>query len=191
MRSIPVVLLTASVLALLSACSSATVTSPAGKVADTAASALEKTLGTRPDIDCGAKTIAIVKGKTVTCDLTDPGDGSVYDVTITFTSVEGTKYHIDVKVADTPKSGPTDAPSAGGASATVPEADFAALAAKALAPKLGFTPDISCADDPVTIKVDAVEKCRFTDSSGATHDVSVTVTAFDGSSYDIDALVTS
>ncbi|HXR44928.1 MAG TPA: DUF4333 domain-containing protein, partial [Pseudolysinimonas sp.] len=155
-RSIPVALLAASALLLLSACSfSTTVTSPAGKVASTAESALEKKVGSRPDIDCGDKPITIVKGKTITCDLTDPGDGSVYDVKITFTSVQGTKYHIDVKVADTPKTGPTDAPSDGGPSATVPQADFAALAAKALAPKLGFTPAITCADDPVTIKVDA------------------------------------
>ncbi len=159
------------------------------KLAVTAAKALAAKVGTTPDMDCGSDDIIIVKGKKVSCELTD-ADGLVYDVAVTFTSVKGSTYRIDVKVADAAKNAPT--PTVGpGSSPTVKGTDIAQLAAEALAPSLGFTPDISCADAEVPIAVGNTEGCRFTDPSGVDHDVTVTITTFDGSHYSIDAKVTS
>jgi hypothetical protein len=78
----------------------------------------------------------------------------------------------------------------GDAAPTVPGTDIADLAAQALTPQLGFAPDMSCADQNVSIVVGNTAACRFTDSSGASHDVTVTITEFDGSNYSIDAEVT-
>ncbi|HEY4151745.1 MAG TPA: DUF4333 domain-containing protein [Pseudolysinimonas sp.] len=183
------VLLAASVLLALAGCSfgvQAGPTTSAEKVADTAAKALEAKVGTLPNIDCGHDDIIVVKGKKITCELTDT-DGLTYDVAITFTSVKGSTYHIDVKVADTAKNAPT--PTAG-AGATVPGTDIAALAAQALTTQLGSAPDMSCADETVSIVVGNTAACSFTDAAGATHDVTVTITEFDGSNYTIDAKVT-
>jgi hypothetical protein len=163
-------------------------TTTAEKVAETAAKALEAKVGTRPDIDCGHADIIVVKGKKITCELTD-ADGLIYDVAVTFTSVKGSVYHIDVKVADTAKNAPSPTIPAGDAP-TVPGTDIAALAAQALTKQLGSPPDMSCADATVSIAVGNTAACSFTDASGATHDVTVTITEFDGSNYTIDAKVT-
>jgi hypothetical protein len=158
------------------------------KLAATAAKALAEKVGSTPDIDCGTDDIIIVKGKKVTCELTDT-DGLIYDTVVTFTSVKGSTYHIDVKVADAAKNAPTPTVDPG-SSPTVKGTDIAQLAAEALEPSLTFTPDISCADDEVPIAVGNTENCQFTDSTGGVHDVLVTITKFDGSNYSIDAKVT-
>jgi len=157
-------------------------------VAQTAAKALAAKVGSTPSIDCGNDDIVVVKGKKITCELTDT-DGLIYDVAITFTSVKGKTYHIDVKVADTAKNAPTPTVDPG-STPTVKGTDIAQLAAQALSPSLKFTPDISCADEDVKIAVGNTEACRFTDPSGVAHDVTVTITKFDGSNYSIDAKVT-
>jgi len=157
-------------------------------VAQTAAKALAAKVGSTPAIDCGNDDIIVVKNKKITCELTDT-DGLIYDVAITFTSVKGKTYHIDVKVADTAKNAPTPTVDPG-STPTVKGTDIAQLAAQALSPSLKFTPDISCADENVKIAVGNTEACTFTDPSGAAHDVTVTITKFDGSNYSIDAKVT-
>jgi len=156
-------------------------------VAKTAAQALAEQVGSTPALDCGSDDIIVVKGKKITCELTDT-DGLIYDVAVTFTSVKGSTYHIDVKVADTAKNAPTPTVDPGSAP-TVKGTDIAQLAAQALTPSLGFAPDISCADDDVPIAVGNTESCGFTDASGADHNVTVTITEFDGSNYSIDAKV--
>jgi hypothetical protein len=157
-------------------------------VAQTAAKALADQVGSTPTIDCGSDDIVVVKGKKITCELTDT-DGLTYDVAITFTSVKGTSYHIDVKVADTAKNAPTPTVDPG-STPTVKGTDIAQLAAQALSPSPKFTPDMSCADEDVPIAVGNTEACTFTDSAGAVHHVTVTITKFDGSNYSIDAKVT-
>ena len=157
-------------------------------VAKTAAKALAAQVGSTPAIDCGSDDVVVVKGKKITCELTDT-DGLIYDVAITFTSVKGSTYHIDVKVADTAKNAPSPTVDPGSAP-TVKGTDIAQLAAEALASSLQFTPDISCVDEDVPIAVGNTEACKFTDPSGVAHDVTVTITKFDGSNYSIDAKVT-
>ena len=194
MRSRPFVplLVAASLLLVLAGCSFQAEAGPTvsgASVAKTAAKALEAKVGTSPDIDCGTDDIIVVKGKKVTCELTDT-DGLVYDVAVTFTSVKGSTYHIDVKVADAAKNAPSPTVPAGGAAPTVPGTDIAALAAQALTKQLGSAPDMSCADENVTIVVGNTAACSFTDAAGAFHDVTVTISEFDGSQYTIDAKVT-
>lgn len=191
-RSLAPVLAAASLLLIaLAACSvhaEAGPTVSGASVAKTAAKALAAQVGSTPSIDCGNDDIIVVKGKKITCELTDT-DGLIYDVAITFTSVKGKTYHIDVKVADTAKNAPTPTVDPG-SSPTVKGTDIAQLAAQALSPSLTFTPDMTCADDEVKIVVGNTEACRFTDPSGVDHDVTVTITKFDGSNYSIDAKVT-
>jgi len=186
-----IVTVTAAVL-VLAGCS---VTAEAGptvsgaSVAKTAAKALEAKVGSSPAIDCGSDDIVVVKGKKITCELTDT-DGLIYDVAITFTSVKGSTYHIDVKVADTAKNAPSPTVSSGADAPTVPGTDIAKLAAQALTKQLGSAPDMSCDDAQVSIVVGNTAACGFTDAAGAHHDVTVTITEFDGSNYTIDAKVT-
>ncbi|MFG3339962.1 DUF4333 domain-containing protein [Glycomyces sp. NPDC048151] len=87
--------------AALAACTFGTPTVPADELADTAEGALEEEVGQRPEIDCGGEDIEVVEGEDVTCVLTDPASGTEYDTVITFTSVDGTDFEIDVQVADT------------------------------------------------------------------------------------------
>jgi len=194
MRSHPLAPVLAAASLLLLALAGCSVQAEAGptvsgaSVAQTAAKALAAKVGSTPAIDCGNDDIVVVKGKKITCELTDT-DGLIYDVAITFTSVKGKTYHIDVKVADTAKNAPTPTVDPG-STPTVTGTDIAQLAAQALSPSLKFTPDISCADEDVKIAVGNTEACRFTEPSGGAHDVTVTITKFDGSNYSIDAKVT-
>ena len=66
------------------------------------AKALE-TNGVRPNIDCGSDPIPLVNGTTVICALSVDGDPNVYDVTVVISEVDGTNYHFNAKVADTPR----------------------------------------------------------------------------------------
>lgn len=191
-RPISVLVTAAAAMLVLAGCSFTAEAGPsvsASKVAATAAKALAAKVGSTPKIDCGSDDIILVKGKKITCELTDT-DGLIYDVAVTFTSVSGSTYNIDVKVANTAKNAPSPTVSSGSGDApTVPGTDIAQLAAGALESQLGFAPDISCADDVVPIVVGGTEACGFTDPSGTAHDVTVTITEFDGSNYSIDAKV--
>lgn len=73
-------------------------------LATKAEDALEKEIGSRPEIDCGTTSIDLVDGKLTVCDLTDPSSGNVYATDVTIRNVDGTRFGIDVKVADAPKS---------------------------------------------------------------------------------------
>ena len=193
-RSVTPIVAAATLLLALAGCSFSAEAGPTvsgDKLAQTAAKALGDKVGVAaPDIDCGSDDIIVVKGKKVTCELTDT-DGLIYDVAVTFTSVKGSTYHIDVKVADTAKNAPSPTVSDSGSGApTVPGTDIADLASQALTSQLGFAPDMSCADENVSIVVGNTAACSFTDPSGSTHDVKVTITKFDGSNYSIDAEVT-
>lgn len=100
---------TAAVLGIvtLSACSvsaSANLTVTPGKVATEAEEALEKVVGSRPEVDCGDEQVDLVDGTVVACELTDPTTGSRYDTAVTLSEVDGTSFHIDVDVAEEPKA---------------------------------------------------------------------------------------
>jgi hypothetical protein len=182
----------AAALLVLAGCSFSAEAGPTvsgSSVAKTAAKALEAKVGSSPAIDCGNDDIVVVKGKKITCELTDT-DGLIYDVAITFTSVKGSTYHIDVKVADTAKNAPSPTVSSGAEAPTVPGTDIADLAAQALTKQLGSAPDMTCADENVSVAVGNTAACGFTDAAGAHHDVTVTITEFDGSNYTIDAKIT-
>ncbi|MCB7135641.1 hypothetical protein [Cellulosimicrobium marinum] len=89
--------------AALGACSvSANLTVPASKIAEDAERALAE-IG-EADVDCGDEAVDLVNDEVVECELTDPATGTVFDTTVTLSEVDGTDYHVDVKVAETPKS---------------------------------------------------------------------------------------
>jgi hypothetical protein len=75
----------------------------AERLAEAAADALEPQLGTRPDIDCGELNLTVFEGRRTYCDLNDT-DGSVYEVTLTVTEIDGTDFYFDIAVAETPRS---------------------------------------------------------------------------------------
>jgi hypothetical protein len=72
---------------------------PAEDLAAAAADALEEQVGMRPESD--GIDIPIYEGRQTYCDLID-GE-SVYEVTITVASIEGTAFDFDIVVADAPK----------------------------------------------------------------------------------------
>jgi len=101
-RSIALVPAAALVAVALTACSvNANLTVPASKIAQDAEGALAE-IG-EADVDCGEESVDLVDGEVVECELTDPASGNVYDTTVTLSEVDGTDYHVDVKVAETPK----------------------------------------------------------------------------------------
>lgn len=69
----------------------------------TAEDALEKQVGSRPDIDCGTEVIDLVTGTVVPCILTDPTSGEQFDAPVTIEGVDGSNYTIGVQVADVPR----------------------------------------------------------------------------------------
>lgn len=70
-----------------------------------AASSLTASLGTTitdADIDCGANPVVLADDLSMVCALTDPGNGAVYDTTLTFTDLEQGAF--DIAIADAPRS---------------------------------------------------------------------------------------
>jgi hypothetical protein len=186
----PLAILALATTALLSGCVGGTLTASADLVASTAEDALEQSVGTRPAIDCGTEDFPIVNDTKRTCLLTDPTSGLEYDATVTIIKVDGANFSVDVQVADAPNNPPVDDT---GTTTTpnVPSSDLAALASSALAGELGFTPEITCPPGDVQVVVDTAITCSFADPDSVDHDVLITITEFDGSSYSISALVTT
>ncbi|MBX3087660.1 MAG: DUF4333 domain-containing protein [Cryobacterium sp.] len=78
-------------------------TVPASSVATAAENALEATVGSRPEVDCGDDDVPLVDGTVVDCVLTDPATGKTYDTTVKISEVKGTNYRVDVDVAPQPR----------------------------------------------------------------------------------------
>lgn len=96
-------LLVAATAILLTGCSlSTTPTADPADVAATAADALEQQVGSRPDMDCGTRSVQIVDGTVVECVLTDPATGLEYDAPVTISDVNGLDYLVSVQVAAEP-----------------------------------------------------------------------------------------
>ncbi|CAN5320156.1 hypothetical protein BH11ACT3_BH11ACT3_03580 [soil metagenome] len=163
------------------------------EVAKTSEDALEKEVGTRPDIDCGQDPIPLKVNTDITCVLTDPTTELEFDIVITFTKVESDgKYALDLQVADAPNNAPepTVEPTDPDAAPTVTGDDIAGLVVQALTPGLGFVPAVSCPEQVVQVVIDNTTYCSYDDDAGS-HDVEVTITSFDGSNYEISAQVIS
>lgn len=62
---------------------------------------VEQPLGLE-NFDCGEGSIVLGAGNTAVCALTDPGSGSIYDATLTFTDTQAGAF--DIVVADEPRS---------------------------------------------------------------------------------------
>jgi hypothetical protein len=132
-------------------------------------------------IDCGAKRVPVAEGGVARCRLTEVD--KVYAVTIRFSKVKGTRYSFDATVATKPES---TLPQPG----SVRGDAVAQLAAQALAPRIGFTPQLTCTDRQVPLKVGYVEKCAFSADDGH-HVAEVTVSRWDGTDCSVTAKVVS
>jgi hypothetical protein len=107
MKIVSALVLSSALLVGLAGCSlTASATVPAANIANTAAHALQKTVGlaTTPKMDCGKAGITLAVGKKVDCTVTDPTNGKDYDAVVTITKISGSKYSIDVQVAKTPNN---------------------------------------------------------------------------------------
>jgi hypothetical protein len=192
-RNLTLAVAGAAAVLLLSGCSiSLTPQIPqvdASDVATAVADKLEEQVGNRPDVDCGNNKVQLEVNSTLTCVLTDPGTGLEYDTVVTFTSVKGTTYEFDFKVADSPNNPPE--PTVNPDAPTVPGEDIAALVVTALTPQLEAPPVVTCPEPEVEIAVDNTTYCTFDDEDG-THDVTVTITSYDPAKgeYTINAQVT-
>lgn len=175
----------------LTACGAGTPTASADAVASAAADSLEKQLGQRPEIDCGTETVTLEEGKKVECILTDPGDGKVYDTTVTITNVDGAKWKADVKVADTPRdtsSSPSESPvqseSPAQETLTVPSSEVAAAVADTLEPKLGQRPEIDCGDVNLILSEGRPLYCTLIDrAADEEYRTTVVITGIDGARW--------
>ncbi|HEY4630897.1 MAG TPA: DUF4333 domain-containing protein, partial [Blastococcus sp.] len=85
----------------LSACGG-TATLSSDEVATKAEDALEKQVGTRPDISCPEDVKAEV-GATTRCTLTAGDDPTEYGVSIKVKEVDGSNAKFDIQVDDQPK----------------------------------------------------------------------------------------
>lgn len=132
-------------------------------------------------VDCGTKKIAVVQGRVASCRLSETD--KVYPIAVRFSKVTGTRYDFDARVAKKPSS-TLERP------ASVAGTAVAGLAAQALAPKIGFAPQVSCVDIQVPLTAGFVERCGFPADDGD-HVAEVTITAFDGANYSISAKVVS
>lgn len=99
----PFALLAVASVALLTGCASGPATDTAEHFATSTEDTLEQSVGSRPQVDCGTDAIPLVNDTVVNCVLTDPATGTQYDTAVTISGVDGTDYHIDVQVADSPK----------------------------------------------------------------------------------------
>ena len=197
-RKLPLVMAGAATALLLSGCSFSFTPQilevEGSDVATVVEDKLEETVGARPEVDCGDDKVQLEVGNTLTCVLTDPASGLEYDVVITFTEVEGTEYAFDFEVADLPNNPPeptVDPDEPGGP--TVSGEAIAALVVTALTPELPAPPQVTCEEAQVVIAIDNTTDCSYDDEDGVSHDVLVTITAYDPDTgeYSINAAVTS
>jgi hypothetical protein len=178
--------------ALLTACTTVTLTAQAEEIATTAEDALEQEVGSRPEVDCGTGDVELEVGLVIDCVLTDPVTGEQFEAPVTIEAIDGSNYTVGVQVGDAPINAPEPEPTVEpdpSGNPTVPGDDIAALAAGALEPVLGFLPDLACPEAEVQIVVGNATFCSFDDADGVAHDVRVDITEFDGSTYSINAEV--
>lgn len=186
-----------SALALAACSASANLTIPASSVAEEAERILEEQIGSRPEIDCGDESVDLVDGTEVDCLLTDPVSGSEFDMTATLSDVDGTKYTLNVQVADAPNNAATEGTEAATETAEaespanldVPNSQLANLAAGALEGELGYAPTITCAEGALPLKVDQYIQCGITGPDGNTRSVRITITSVEGTDFTINAEV--
>ena len=88
---------------LLAAAGCGTLTLSAATVARGAEDALEKEVGSRPDVHC-PRDLEAKRGARTRCTLTVGSDPTTYGVTVTVTAVHGDKATFDVLVDRKPKA---------------------------------------------------------------------------------------
>lgn len=181
--------------ALLAGCAlipSGPVMIDADDIADTAEEALEDAYDIEYKVDCGDDEVELDEGENIDCIATERESDLEWDAEVEITEVKGTKYEIEVELADEPNNADeveddTDTDTDTDGAVTVPGEDIASLAVEALSPVLGYEPsDMACASDEVEIYVDNIEYCGFTGEDGEIVYVDVTITSYDEESGDYE-----
>lgn len=91
-------------MATLTGCSAGTATISASDFAGQVTTIIKTQTGSDTTVDCGSEPIPLVNGGVVHCDVAGVDNPSaVYDSTTTISNVNGGDFHIDTKIADTPK----------------------------------------------------------------------------------------
>ncbi|MBB5633649.1 hypothetical protein BKA04_001872 [Cryobacterium mesophilum] len=179
---------------LLSGCTfTANLTVPPESVATVAEDALEAEVGSRPAIDCGDEDVDLVNGTEVACVLTDPATSIEYDAKVVIDDVEGTKYQVNVTVADEPRAGSVPAPdveepAAEGIRHSIAAASVSKLAADALFKEAPPYFEVDCGDSDLDVFLGAVFDCSATHPEGAVYDAAITVTDVTETTYKIDVV---
>jgi hypothetical protein len=182
--------LAVAVVFALAGCSfSANPTLPAEEVAGIAAKALSEQWDTDATVDCGDESIKAVVDTAVECTAYNPKSDLDYPATVTLTKIEGSNVSVSVVTgpAIAPDGGEDDGgPEAPANAPTVAAQGVAALAAGALAEKIGYTPEIDCGADPISIYIDAEIECVATADDGKDYPAHIIVTDVSATNYNID-----
>jgi len=192
-RTLPSVILFSAAALLLAGCTgSISFTVPASTIADKAEDALEEEIGSRPSIDCGdEKAVKVLNTTSLDCTLTDPATDLEYDVEVSISDVNGTKYVVNALVANEANNAPEseETPTEGEEGAPLVYAyELAETAAGALTEQLGAKPTITCEDSgQIAIAVGFAIDCDIVNAkTGEKGIATITVTAIDGLKYSID-----
>ena len=153
-------------------------TIPASDVAALAESTIRDDLGAEIELDCGTAEVAFEVGTVLTCTGTEVGFDQQIPVRLEIVLIDGDYYEIDITSEGVPE------PQA--ESGFVASADFQEVVASALEQIVGERGVVNCGPDDVEIFVGAELVCSVVLPDGFA-EAAVRVTAFDGSTYEIEA----
>lgn len=137
--------------------------------------------GAEVDIDCGSSEVPFEVGTVVECTGVEVGDDQVIPVTLEIVLVDDDYYEIDITTGE-----PVATTGGDGTEVFVPAADFEDTVATALESVLGERVAPQCGRADVEIVVGSQMICAVVMSSGF-GEALVTITSFDGSTYEITA----
>ncbi|MBX9470688.1 hypothetical protein [Microcella sp.] len=170
-----------AVVLALTACSfsiGAPATIPAGDVAALAEGTIRDEVGAEIELDCGTEEVAFEVGTVLNCTGTEVGLDQQIPVRVEIVLIDGDYYEIDITSEGAPEP-QTE-------SGFVSSADFQEVVASALEQVVGERGVVNCGPDDVEIFVGAELICSVVLSDGFAETL-VRVTAFDGSTYEIEA----
>ena len=166
------------------------------EIADLAEEALEDEYDARFKVDdCEDEEIEFAEGEKVDCLATDRDADLEYDVAIEIVEVKGTKYEVEVELADEPNNADEEGDDGGdsdGDSLFVTSDELAETTVTALEDVIDYTAtDMMCETDELELYVGNYDYCYFTGPDDEIYVVEVEITDVDESSgeYEISAEV--
>lgn len=161
----------------------------ADHIADTAADALRDEFDARYRVECGDEDVELTKDTQIVCTALNRTTQLEYDATVTITDVTGTRYEIEVQlanVANNPDDGvdedADDDDSTQDTGLSVSNESFVEVVADGLTGILGYEPaDLECLSQTIEIIEGNVEYCFFTDEDGDARTVEATIDGYNES----------